>query len=141
MLIPLPAIMPRRNAWSSWGGTRIAVGLRLNFIDDSPAVICTNTPIRVPLGAIWKMMFLLGSERSTLLTNIEGVPPKTPSESNVMLYQFTSPVLLPRELAAGVAGVVLVGSVWLRTVLRSKKTLDLPVAGLLASACVQVSPS
>ena len=62
------------------------------------------------------MMFLLGSERSTLLTNIEGVPLKIPSESKVMLYQLTSPVLLPRELAAGVSGVVFVGSVWLRTV-------------------------
>ena len=75
------------------------------------------------------MMFLFGSERSTLLTNSEGVPSKVPSGSKVMLYQFTSPVSLPSELAAGVAGVVLVGSVWLRTVLRSKKTLVWPVAG------------
>ncbi len=46
-----------------------------------------------------------------------------------MLYQLTSPVPVPNELPAGV-GVVLVGSVWLRTVFRSKKTLALPVAGL-----------
>ena len=87
---------------------------------------CANTPIKVPLGAISKMMFLFGSERSTLLTNIAGVPLKRPSESKVMLYQFTRPVALPSELAA----VGLLGSIWLITVLRSKKTLVLPVAGL-----------
>src|SRR5262249_59439219 len=107
----------------------MAVGLRLNFNEESPAVIWTKTPMSVPLGEIWKMMFLAGSDRSTLLTYIDGVPPNFPSGSKVMLYQFTSPVAAPIELAAGVAGVVLFVSVWLRTVLRSKKTLDLPVAG------------
>src|SRR5579883_440035 len=121
--------MPLRNDWSSTGGTRMAVGLRLNFNEESPEVICTKTPINVPLGAIWKMMFLEGSDRSTLLTNIDGVPLKVPCGSKVMLYQFTRPVSLPRELAAGVDGVVLLVSIWLMTVLRSKKTLVLPVAG------------
>ena len=55
------------------------------------------------------MMFLFGSERSTLLTNIAGVPLKIPSASNVMLYQFTSPVAVPSEFAAvGIARVDLV---------------------------------
>ena len=75
------------------------------------------------------MMFLFGSERSTLLTNKDGVPSKVPLGSKLMLYQFTRPVELPSELAAGVAGVVLTGSVWLRTVFKSKKTLACPVAG------------
>src|SRR5579875_3446282 len=128
--MPLPAIIPARNDWSSGGGIRIAVGLRVRFSDERPTVICTNTPIRLPLGEIWKMMFLLGSVRSTLLTNSEGVPSKVPSGSKDMLYQFTNPVPAPSELAAGVVVEVLVGSVWLRTVFRSKKTLALPVAGL-----------
>ena len=38
-----------------------------------------------------------------------------------------APILLA-DPAAGVAGVAFVGSVWLSTVLRSKKTLVLPVA-------------
>ncbi len=46
-----------------------------------------------------------------------------------MLYQLTSPVEAPSELAAGVEVEVLFGSVWLRTVFRSKNTLALPVAG------------
>ena len=83
----------------------------LKFSVDSPSVIWTNTPISVPLGAISKMMFLLGSERSTLLTNIAGVPLKMPSGSNVMLYQLTRPrsTAAVSPLAAGVAGVVVVG--------------------------------
>ncbi len=76
----------------------------LKFNDASPSVIWVNTPIRVPLGAISKMMFLLGSDGSTLLTNIAGVPLKMPSESNVMLYQLTSPVDVNRPLAAGELG-------------------------------------
>src|SRR4051812_30363216 len=98
----------------------------LNFNADNPSVIMTNTPIRVPLGAISKIMFLFGSDRSTLLTNIAGVPLKMPSESNVMLYQLTRPVELPIELAAGVVGVALFGSTWLSTEFRSKNTLLLP---------------
>ena len=88
-----------------------------------------NTPISVPLGAISKMMFLLGSDRLTLLTNIAGVPLKMPSESKVMLYQLTSPVEVRRPFAAGVVGVALPGSSWLITELRSKNTLAWPVAG------------
>src|SRR5689334_14181918 len=106
--MPLPAIIPLRNDWSSGGGIRIAVGLRVRFNEERPTVIWTNTPIRVPLGETWKMMFLLGSERSTLLTNSEGVPSKVPSGSNDMLYQFTRPVPAPSELAAGVEVDVLV---------------------------------
>ena len=105
-LIPLPPISPLKNDWSCTGGIKIAVGLMLNFSDDSPSVICANTPISVPLGAISKMMFLLGSDRSTLLTNIAGVPLKRPSESNVMLYQLTSPVARPQPVGGRVSGCI-----------------------------------
>ncbi len=99
------------------------MGLRLKFNDDRPSVIWVNTPISVPLGAISKMMFLLGSDRLTLLTNIAGLPLKTPSESKVMLYQLTSPLEVSSPLAAGVVGVALPGSIWLITEFRSKNTL------------------
>ena len=48
-----------------------------------------------------------------------------------MLYQLTNPVEVPSELAAGFVPSVAsaLGSIWLRTVLRSKNTLALPVAG------------
>ena len=94
----------------------------------SPSVIRTNTPIKVPLGAISKMMFLLGSDRSTLLTNMAGEPLKMPSESNVMLYQLTRPGR-GRVSWRRACGVELVGSIWLSTVFKSKKTLVWPVAG------------
>ena len=48
------------------------MGLMLNLAAASPSVIWTNTPMNGPFGAISKMMFLFGSERSTLLTNITG---------------------------------------------------------------------
>ena len=56
-----------------------------------------------------------------------------------MSYQFTYPVDAPSELAAGFTPSVVsaLGSSWFITVLRSKNTLDLPVAvgaALLASA-------
>ena len=40
-----------------------------------------------------------------------------------MLYQFTSPVEVPSRVGRGVAGVEFVGSIWLSTVFKSKKTL------------------
>src|SRR5262245_59598765 len=107
----------------------MAVGLMLNLSAERPSVIMTNTPIRLPLGAISKTVFLFGSDRSTLATNMAGVPLKMPSVSKVMLYQFTRPVELPNEFAAGIVGVELFGSISLITVFKSKKTLLLPVAG------------
>jgi len=49
-----------------------------------------------------------------------------------MSYQLTYPVDAPSELAAGFVPSVVsaLGSSWFITVLRSKNTLDLPVAGV-----------
>ena len=90
------------------------------------------------MGAISKMMFLFGSDRLTLLTNIAGVPLKIPSESNVMLYQLTSPVEVHSQLAAGVAGVELFGSIWLITVVQVEE--DARLAGRRIDAINHARP-
>src|SRR5262249_41180479 len=71
---PAPEIRPRRKLCICGGGTRIAVGLVTNFRADSPFVNWANAPRNEPSGPIWKITFLFGSERSTLATNIEGLP-------------------------------------------------------------------
>ena len=86
------------------------MGLMLKFSDDSPSVICVNTPISVPLGAISKMMFLFGSDRLDAADEHRG----RAAEDAFGIEGDAVPVDQPgrghqSQLAAGVVGVALLG--------------------------------